>query len=108
MVIKTINHFAYSNLEVEIFLKKEGLAEKEGEVLEVVLPGRGKVTYLGEGKVCLGDQGQGETMQINYEQFNQDRLTKTVVKNFSYTLRVPTIDCFNFITSHKNCIFLKN
>ena len=35
----------------------EGLTEKEWGVLEVVLPGRGYMTYLGEGRVCLGDQG---------------------------------------------------
>ena len=27
---------------------------KEGEVLEVALPRRGQMTYLGKGRVCLG------------------------------------------------------
>ena len=38
-------------------LKKVGLTEKKGEVLEVTLPGMGEMTYLEEGRVCLGDQG---------------------------------------------------
>ena len=54
MVIKTIYHFVDSNLGVEI---KEELTEKGVGVLEVVLPGKGEMTYLGEGRVCLGDQG---------------------------------------------------
>ena len=33
---------------------------------------------------------------------------KTVVKDFPYTLRVPSNDCFKSIASHKKCIFLKN
>ena len=58
MLIKTAYHFLDSNLGVEISLKKEGLTEKERGVLEVTLPGRGQMTYLGKGKVCLGDQGK--------------------------------------------------
>ena len=57
MVIKTAYHFVDSNLGVEISSKKEGLTEKEVTVLEVVLAGKGEMTYLGEGRVCLGDQG---------------------------------------------------
>ena len=34
--------------------------------------------------------------------------SKTVVKDFPYTLRVPSTDCFNSIVSHKKCVFLKN
>ena len=30
--------------------------EDGGEGLEVFLPGRGQMTYLGEGRACLGDQ----------------------------------------------------
>ena len=52
MVIKTVYHFLNSNLEVEISSKKR-LAEKEGGVLEVPLPGKGKIW---EGRICLGDQ----------------------------------------------------
>ena len=32
---------------------------EDGKVLEVVLPGREQMTYLGGGKVCLGNQGEG-------------------------------------------------
>ena len=41
MIIKTVYHFVDSNLGVETSSKKEGLTEKEGEVLEVILTGRG-------------------------------------------------------------------
>ena len=34
-----------------------GEGKRRRRVLEVVLPGRGQMTYLGEGMVCLGDQG---------------------------------------------------
>ena len=37
--------------------EKEGLTEKEGEVLEVVLPRKGQMTYLGKGEACLGGSG---------------------------------------------------
>ena len=41
---------------------------EEGGVLEVVLPGTGKMTYLGEGKVAWGEEWrQGETIQISYK-----------------------------------------
>ena len=55
VVIKTVYHFVDSNLRVQISSKKEGLKEKGG-ALEVVLPRRGQISYLGEGRVCLGDQ----------------------------------------------------
>ena len=32
---------------------------EEEELLEVVLIGRGQMTYHGEGRVCLGDQRVG-------------------------------------------------
>ena len=34
----------------------------EGIILEDGLPRREQITYLGEGKVCLLDQGYGETI----------------------------------------------
>ena len=44
--------------------QKKGLTEKEGGVLEVALPGRGEMTYLREGRVCLGDQGKGKLHRL--------------------------------------------
>ena len=57
MVIKTVYHFVDSNLGVEISSKKEGLTEKRGEFCKFPCLGGGQMTYLGEGRVCLGDQG---------------------------------------------------
>ena len=59
MVFKTVYHFDDSNLLIEISSKKEGnkITKKDGGILDVVLPERGQMTYLGEGRVCLGDQG---------------------------------------------------
>ena len=56
MVIKTVYHFVYSKAGVEIS-QKRGTNRKRGDVLEVALPGRGQMAYLGEGRVCLRDQG---------------------------------------------------
>ena len=57
MVITTVYHFVDSNLGVEISSKKEGLTEKEGEFWKLLCLGGEQMTYLVEGKVCLGDQG---------------------------------------------------
>ena len=34
--------------------------------------------------------------------------SKTVAKDFPYSLRVPSTNCFKSIASHKKCISLKN
>ena len=59
MVLKTVYHFDDSNLLIEISSKKEGnqITKKDGGILDGVLPERGQMTYFGEGRVCLGDQG---------------------------------------------------
>ena len=72
-----------------------------GRVLEVVSHGRGQITYLGEGSVCLGTKGRKL-----YRLAIKWTLSKTVSKDFSKTLRVFSIDCFQSIASHKKCIFL--
>ena len=46
-------------------LMSQGFIEKEGGVLEVVPPGRGK--SLPWGRVCLGARVRVETVQINYK-----------------------------------------
>ena len=48
MVIKTAYNFVDFNLGIEI-------SSKIGRVLEVVLRGRGQMTCLGEGRICLGN-----------------------------------------------------
>ena len=48
ITIKTVYHFVDSNLGFEISSKKEELTEKDWECF-------GKMTYLGGGRVCLGD-----------------------------------------------------
>ena len=50
------------------------------------------MTYLREGRFCLGDWSVGGIIQINYKM------------NFKY-LRVPSNDCFKSIASHKKCTF---
>ena len=73
MVIKTVNHFVDSKLGVEISSKKEGLTEKRVEFWKLLCQGGRQITYLGKGRVSLGDQGLGETIQINYKMnFIQD------------------------------------
>ena len=57
VVIKTVCHFVDYYVGVEISSKERGEQKKKGRVLEVVLPGRGQMSYLGEGRICLGDQG---------------------------------------------------
>ena len=57
MVITTVYHFVDSNLGVEISSNKEGLTEKEREFWKLLCLGGEQMTYLVEGKVCLGDQG---------------------------------------------------
>ena len=47
-----------------IQLMSQGFIEKEGGVLEVVLPGGGK--SLPSARVCLGARVRVETVQINY------------------------------------------
>ena len=56
MVIKTVYHFVDSNLELRYPQKRGVNRKRRGEVLEVVLPWvGGGMSYLGEGRVCLGD-----------------------------------------------------
>ena len=46
---------------------------EEGGVLEVVLPSRGQMTYLGEVWVCLGAWNVRGIIQVNYKMnFIQD------------------------------------
>ena len=96
--------FVDSNLGVERFSKKEGLTEKDGGVLEVVLPGRGQMTCFGKG-FAWGTRGRGETIQINYKMnFTQDSCQRFSL-HFKSTLRVPSTDCFKSTASQKNAYF---
>ena len=85
--------------------QKRGVSRKTEGVLEVAPPGRGPNELPWGRKGLPGGPGIGG---------NYDRLTikcsssKTVAKDFPYTLRVPPTDCFKSMTSHKKCIFLKN
>ena len=105
MIIKTAYHFVDSNQDLR-YPQKRGVSRKRmgGRDLEVVLPGRGQMTYLGEGRVYLGNQGQGKVYRLTTKLTS----SKTVVKDFPYTLRVPSTDCFKSTASNKKCIFLKN
>ena len=44
-----------SNSKKRCTLRLLSMCLEEGGVLEIVLPGSGQTTYLGEGMVCLGD-----------------------------------------------------
>ena len=57
MVIKTVYHFVDSKLGVEISSEKEGLTEKREEFWKLFCQGGRQITYLGKGRVSLGDQG---------------------------------------------------
>ena len=59
------------------------------------------MTYHGKGRVCLGEQEQKETIQTNYKM----NFTKTVVKDFTYTLRVTFTDFLKYFALHKNAYF---
>ena len=65
MVIKTLYHFDDSNLGVEKSHKREVNRKIGRGDLEVIMPVRRQITYLGEDRVCLGDQGLRKTIQIN-------------------------------------------
>ena len=52
---KTVYHFVNSNLRIEISPKKERLTKKAGEFWKLFCLGGEKMTYFGEGRVCLRD-----------------------------------------------------
>ena len=56
MVIKTVYHFFDFNLGLEISSKKRGSEKNRGEFRKLFYQGRVQKTYLGEGRVFLGDQ----------------------------------------------------
>ena len=60
MIIKTAYHFVDSNQDLR-YPQKRGVSRKRmgGRDLEVVLPGRGQMTYLGEG-FTWGTRGRGK------------------------------------------------
>ena len=59
MVIVTVYHFVDPNLGVEIS-QKRGVNRKRGEGIWNLSCLRGwQMTYLGEGRVCLGDKRLG-------------------------------------------------
>ena len=64
LVIKTVYHFVDSNLGVEISSKKKGQQKMRGRVLEVVLPGRGQLTYRGERRVAWWTRGRGKLYRL--------------------------------------------
>ena len=84
--------------------QRRGVNRKRGGVLEVALPGRRQMTYLGEGRVWLGDQGYGETIQINYKMnFIQDSCQRFSL-HFKSTLHwLLQLYCIT-----QKCVFLKN
>ena len=71
--------------------QKRGINRKRGGVLEIVLLGRGQMTNLGEGRICLWEaRGRGKLYRLTIKRTS----SKTVAKDFLYTLRVPSTDCF--------------
>ena len=102
MVIKAIYHFVDSNLGVEISSKKWIWQKKRGEFWKLFCLGGGKWHTLGKEGFTWGTRGRGKLYRLTIKWTS----SKTVAKDFPYTLRVPSTDCFKSIT--KICIFLKN
>ena len=87
------------------YSQKRGVNRKRrGEFWKFFCLGGGKWLTLGKEEFVWGTRGRGKLYRliIKWTSF------KTVVKDFPYTLRVPSTDCFKSIASHKKCIFLKN
>ena len=63
--------------------------------MEVIMPVRRQMTYLGEDRVCLGDQGWGKTIQINYKiNFIQNScLTQTLYILDSQSANFKIFEC---------------
>ena len=62
-------HFIDSNHGAGLSLKKVGWQKQRGggEFWKLFLLGGGKTTHLAVERVCLGDQGKGKIIKINYE-----------------------------------------
>ena len=71
--------------------------DKESGVVKVVLPWRGQMTYLVVRRVCLGTRDRGKLYRLTIKQTS----CKKVFKDFPYTARVLSTDCFKSIASHK-------
>ena len=67
----------------------------ERRVLEVVLHVRGQMTYLWKGSVSTGDQGQGETNQINHKmnfiQVSFQKFSQHFKSTFTYFFRKSNV-----------------
>ena len=91
MVIKTVSYFVdvTSNL---------GLVEKDWR------DGSSSAWDWGKEGLAWGIRGREKL----YTWTTKQTTSKTVVKDFPCTSRVPSSDCFKSIALHKKCIFLKN
>ena len=71
-------------------------------VLEVVLPGRRQMSYLGKEGFAWGTEGREKLYKLIIKWTS----SKIVFKDFPNTLRVSSTHCFKFVALHKKCIFL--
>ena len=72
-----IELFGYARLWLKLEEKIHAIAivdvSRAGRVLQVVMPGRGKMTYLWKGRVCLGSRDWKKIIETNYKiNFTQD------------------------------------
>ena len=87
--------------------QKRGVNRKQGrggEFQKFFFLGEERITYHREGRVCLDSRVRGKLYRLTTKWTS----FKTVDKDFPYTLRVPSTDCFESILLHKKCIFLNN
>ena len=83
-------------------LKIDELTEKERDFRKLFWlgGGGGEMTYLGKEGFACGTRGMGKLYRVTIRW----TVSKTVLKDFPYTLRVPSTDCFKSIASQKKHI----
>ena len=77
---------------------KKGVSQKKrGKFWKLFCLGGGKWLTLGKEGFAWGTRGTGKLYRLTIKCTS----SKIVVKDFPYTLRVPSTDCFNSIASQK-------
>ena len=96
MVIKTIYHFLDSNLIVEVSSKRGVNRKRGGSFGSCSAWEGGKRLTLGKEGFAWGTRNRGKLYRFTIKW----TWSKAVVKDFPYTLKVPSIDCFKSIATH--------
>ena len=110
VIIKTVYNFVDSKLEISSkvewkYFQERELNNKRRGRYGVALPVRWNKWVTLEKKIfSWGTRGREKLYRLTTKWTS----FKAAVKDFSYTLRAPSTDCFKSIASHKKWIFLKN